>query len=674
MMNSRRFGIAGCLLLCFSLVACSDEVAPRTIRVAVQASPLSTSVELLESGPLVLCNLLLSANAVGSDRMMAAWQEGRIEVLAGNLGNVSAGYITLNEAELREIWSKPGIGAGEEMQAELLLGYTEPFNGRGVFRYLPEGAATADTARFNFRCAVDGFEPVGPVKVNLLELVDPPVTINPGESLTVRYHASGDMGIISTEIQVASEHLTVRNRYDERGWAPYVSRTVQVPVTNDHPLGSELRIRVVATSAPGVQATSDWLAGPTVVDMAHPQIHSYCLTAAFGDMCNIYPAELPFDLADTIRIKVNARDNYGLRHFVWWVDDLAADSLEIEAWTDTEFEIPVQSSWADAKSITFYVEDEAGLHSPMVSHAIRMIPRLDRPTRTRLLSGSFDRAVADEDGQTLYLTSQDNLVAAISLETMEELWRREVPGSPRGIDISPDQSTLAVALSEADAVVLLDAAGGGSARRSIALGNGFSAQAVSYVADGSILIAGDTVLPIVRVSSEGAILDRSYGLHRYSPPWDSFRSHDYSRVFFRGGGFCGFVYDAASDSMAQCTGDSLYGARPSVSLDGERVLGGPYLYDRDLRPSGLVEIPGLSYDEARLTALSGDGRYGFTAHPKGLLGTNIGTGRFEFLISQPTIQSGSIIHAGSGRLLVSIGPELGGDGTRTRVTVVEYEQ
>lgn len=175
----------------------------------------------------------------------------------------------------------------------------------------------------------------------------------------------------------------------------------------------------------------------------------------------------------------------------------------------------------------------------MVSHAIRMIPRLDRPTRTRLLSGSFERAVADEDGQTLYLTSQDNLVAAISLETMNELWRREVPGSPRGIDISSDQSTLAVALSEADAVVLLDAAGGGSARRSIALGNGFSAQAVSYVADGSILIAGDTVLPIVRVSSEGAILDRSYGLHRYSPPWDSFRSHDYSRVFFRGGGFCG---------------------------------------------------------------------------------------------------------------------------------------
>lgn len=660
----------GCIaVLCVSQAACADGTEPRTIEVSVQASSLATSVHFDEEGPFVVCDLLLKATAVGSKQMTATWEDGQIEILGGPTRIISAGYIPLTGEELGEIWSKQAITADEDVQTELRLGHWEPFSGRGSFRYLPEGATTKETARFNFQCEADGFDR-GEVWLRFPELVGVDETIDTGQSLSVRYHAGGDLGVVQTEVQVSNGSFTVATKFSELGYSsgqPSHSsyRTVQVPITPEHPLGSRLRVRVITTATSGAQAISEWMDGPIVVDRSPPAFFSRCLGGGIPGDCISSPGEFTYTAGDTFHLRVIGADNHELRYFVWRVGDIVADSILVDRRPGIvhEVRIPVQSNWSDARSLTIYFRDAVGNFGEAVEYPIRMVPQVQARAETLLLPGVFT-GVSDSEGRNLYLSSGSGAIARLSLETMSEVWRLQLSGTPKGIDLAPGEASLAVPLQDAKAVAFLDVAG--RLTRTVALGDDFSPQAAVYTADGSLVVTGSAAV-MKRVSAGGEIVSPPVLQHSYVAPLRPIRSPDYSRVFVRDSFNCVFVLIRVEEPMRECR--SLNGFVPMFSADGETLVNGSSLLDRELRLIRQIAIPGVG---PRVTAISRDGRKVYWTHRKGLLVIDSASGRLEGVLAH-AVPADATLQAGDDRLILLSYPLIGNQ-IHTRIGVVELEQ
>lgn len=663
--------VAGLLgLLCGAAVACSDTVAPRTISVAVNAAILDNFTETVGDDTRVTCDVLFTARAGGSGGMAASWESGMIEILGGPNQNITAGYINVSAQQLQNLWRTPEITVGDSVQARVLISHTESFRGRGVFRYLPEGASSADTARFNFLCEGEPIEPEAVIWLNVTGVSNTGGVIDAGDMLSVSYEAGGTEGIVETEIYLSSDGATVLTRIDERASSPpgparMRSRTIQLPVTADHPVGARLRVRIVTTGGTGEQAISEWIEGPIIVDETAPTVFSICLGGGLASRC-VQPGEEPvYTPGDTIRVTVAGWDNHNLEQFVWRVGGMA-DSIAINPrpLQVHEVAIPVPGTGAAAISGSFYFRDETGNAGMSVVYPIRIVPRRETDRSTVLLPELFHRGVVDQAGKTLYLSSESGAVAALSLESLGQVWRTEPGGVPRDLDLAPDERSIAVALHDANAVVILDALDDGEVVSTVPLGANFRPQALSYTGPNSILAAGP-VGPLIRVSPDGAVLSRPTVPRAYVAPMSIFRSADYSTVFLQETGSCALVYTSAADHLSACR--NLEGAPRLASRDGSRLTNGSAVLDATLSEIRSIRLP-VRVD---LSAISRDGTMVIMRHPRGLLVADAETGDVDHLLV-PEIEFDSCLHAGDDRIVV-IGSESVGGAMRTRVTVVDLE-
>jgi hypothetical protein len=199
---------------------------------------------------------------------------------------------------------------------------------------------------------------------------------------------------------------------------------------------------------------------------------------------------------DTLRLKVWAGDNQGLSHLVYSLGPPAnvRDSVAVPRFLllADPIEIPIRSDWIGKPSLTVYLRDRAGLKSEEYASprdSLHILP-VRSPTRRSVdLDALYWDMSIDAEGRTVFLALPfDEAVAVVSLQSMTEVARIPLAGSPRSLDLSPDGKTLAVALHGRRAIAFLDTEQLDAEPKTIPFLAGDMPMALRYASGGKLLV------------------------------------------------------------------------------------------------------------------------------------------------------------------------------------------
>lgn len=630
-----RLGAVPVLVAIGILCGCGDATAPAaSTRVGIAVMSVS-GPEIFQPSPSetrIQCTATLHAAATGSGS--ATWVDGQVFFFAGPNRSDAIDTLPLNTSDLEQAWGAAEIRAGENLYTAWQFQANVPFGVTFRFRYRSRGLPESVDASFN--CGPD--VPAGSSPPALKQAVLHPSSgeIESGDTLTVTYTATSQVGLWETAVVVGGACET--EVHFTEAFAPSVTRTVKLAVPTGCRLNAALDVDVqafdIALRGVGARVSS----GLTFVDRTPPEVGVW-----FGH--NVVPDLGGFFFAgDTLRGRVGAADNNQLSGAFWevwpagWRDSLRLSEQSLAA----DFVIPIPDAWVGRIQMRFYSRDAAGLTSDTLYRppdSLRIYPTVVRPMR-------FTPPILDIRAVTLdmrrnkawVLMQEHNVfvyrVYGVDLGTME--MTDTIPVTKHGwdLDMTPSGDSLIVLSGYGFAVI--DLRTSPRTETLFRLGSvdstiGQYPQAVRVAANGKIfvILVGQTVQ-----ANKLLEVDLSAGTDRVRTDAGAGgviggvgleHSLDRSVLFLNGSqGIQRYV--SATDAFSAPRPHSSAGGGLAVDATGSRVTIGWDLYDGALQfqrrmdtPSPYASIP---------AALSPDGKTFYHAvWPQGILSSTADDGR-----------------------------------------------
>jgi hypothetical protein len=335
----------------------------------------------------------------------------------------------------------------------------------------------------------------------------------------------------------------------------------------------------------------------------------------------------PFVPGDTALLTVHGSDDHSLAWVGYELEGPAGhrDSARVQgAEASHEFRLEVVPEWVGTSRIRPFARDEwENRGTPFLPQPDFAVVDAERdPIRIVDVGGSVHDLAYDPVRERVYvsLTSEQRIVAvSLADATVERTW--DVPGYPRGLDLTRGGDTLAVGLSDlvnGQTLALIDLVGGGvsTTRFDFPPGESAGAYDLRVLSNGKLIAILHTEVwefdLATNVSRQRTEVGTNGGqIPAPSPLAQSLaRSHDREILLvYLGGSCCPFrahLYEAARDVFTPAIdipGEE-YQASPSTDATGTRFLISRQLFDAGL--SLLAELAPFGIETSSPTALTPD--------------------------------------------------------------------
>ena len=623
-----RISLPVCLLT-IAVSGCGEPTAPeQQPRLLLGLGPIETSIYSWTPDELRIgCDASIRASVVGSGGLR--WRGATVRYFQGRDRTVAVQQIDVSEADVREWWGGPDVGAGDTLNLRFDGGI--PFGVAMDFRYSGPGSEQQQTASIRFDCGPT--VPAGTPAPTVTHLTVTPGTgeVQAGDVVRVSYRLEGSAPLWLTTVQLLGA-CDERRNFPEGGERTVAERTVDITVPVACAGAEPLSVRVHGLDV-GMGEVSRLGATLTMVDRTPPIVTGM----GFRPITGWSATGGDFFAGDSLRVQFSARDNQGIATLVWEVlphghrDSVRIDSYEAY---ERQVAIPVPPEWVGTVQLRLFVRDATGLTSDTVTSApdsIRIHPTVARPIIAWHTNAWTSEAIWDEARGRIYaLQAGPHQIAVLSASSFEILQTIPLPEQPMDLDVTPNGDTLLVLVWYRQSVGRVDltrsnpsldwhpVVGAHALMKVQALGGGRAFVLANFLeAPSSRLFEMELATGAMRVRSdvdEGALGALQFG-----------RSPDYGVHVLNG--YRMQRYDTVGDEFGPAIMGGLLNAVPSVDTAGKRIAMGMALYDGALQP--LRPSP-MRSGQAPLTVISPDGTalFHIMNDPYGLVQTRALDGAF----------------------------------------------
>lgn len=490
-----------------------------------------------------------------------------------------------------------------------------------------------------------------------------PIVLLPTDTVTVSYSASDNAGVWWSVIRISGA-FTATDSVDH-AFAKQVGRSVRIPVPASAPMGSTFTVKVIAAD-PALHRDSAVAGTIQVNDLVPPSVNG----VASG------PEQvLTFVAQDTLRVAVNASDNYKLAWVGYRIGGTLSDSVAVATRNASQsftYMIP-SSGWLGTQTVMGFARDSAGHLTQASLGNATVVPGHRRPTFVFPLTGTAPDLVYDSARDVVYFTEPSlNRVRVFSLATKTFGTPINLFSRPTGLDLTPGGDSLVVALSQSTSLAIVNLQNRQVDTANLPLNPNINpvlalvrvmANNKAFVTTVNIGIgSGDLWELDLRTLKRRQRTDVSAGILTQSVPMA--RAGDGSRLLLILDNACcpetGNVYVTATDTFAISapTADR-YGPRVTADRSGSHFLVDEALFDGSLNPIRTLSSSPFTF--AGSSAISADGLSAYLAIDSGYVKVRTSDG-----VVVDTIRTGQtfyrFIAVSSGAWLVGVSgnPQVGG--------------
>ena len=627
---TRWFGVVGVGLSLLAATTCSHDstgLAPADVDVEVTvitvSAPTFVTVSAPDSAtpdsePAIRCGAQLRATATGGT---AKWLDARFLLYAGKDRSKPVDSVAFSAGQIQQSWGGGEISGGQAQNATWTVTVSVPWALTIAFQYQAAGGGKVQSATVSFTCGPIPPANSPPPTITSLVADTSATGLQPGDTLTVSYAATGPAGLWETVIQLSGP-CTVRRVQAETLQVSVTHRT-KIPLPIACQLGVPIGVTLQARDA-ALQQTTRRLATQFAITDRTPPFAYPLLGSWWHDTGGTPMFARDYFVGDTIYIELNASDNYALKTLYWEVlpagfrDSLVTSGQQVA----TFLALPVPPAWLGSIQLRFYARDVAGLTSDTVVTApdsLRVAATIQRPVAmTTLPAQLLDMQIDAKRGVLYVVPSWGNDLLTVSTTTMA-IDSVLLPYRPWGIDLSPGGDSLILTLPGQRALGIIDLRQASHALSVLPVAgldttNGQRLVNVKVVTNGRayLPLEGNTATAYtmleVDLASGAQRIRTDAGTNGWVGGIALERSYDHSTLVTNGNGPYFQRYDVAPDAFGP-----LRSARtswgPTVDGTGQHIVVGLDLYDANLQFVRQIRSPVPGGVPAR--AVSPDGIYLF---------------------------------------------------------------
>ena len=275
-----------------------------------------------------------------------------------------------------------------------------------------------------------------------------PILLAPTDTLTVTYSARDNAGLRWTVIRISGA-FTATDSVDQ-GFAKQVTRSVRIPVPASATMGGTFTVNVIVAD-PALHRDS-----AVTIPI---QVNDHGLPAVNGVASGPEPV-LTFVANDTLRLAVNASDNYKLAWVGYRISApaLLSDSVAVTGRNASRsFTLIPSSAWIGAQTVTAFTRDSAGYLVQTSLGTATVVTGIRRPTFVFPLNGGIPDLVYDSTRDVVYFSEPSlTRVRVFSLATKTFAAPINFSFRPAGLDLTPGGDSLVVALSQTTSVAIVN--------------------------------------------------------------------------------------------------------------------------------------------------------------------------------------------------------------------------
>jgi hypothetical protein len=478
-----------------------------------------------------------------------------------------------------------------------------------------------------------------------------PIALSPTDTLTVTYSARDDAGLWWRVVRISGA-FTASDSVD-LSFAKQVNRTVRIPVPASATMDATFTVKVIVAD-PALHRDSAVFTPPI-------QVNDHGLPAVNGVASGPEPV-LTFVAGDTLRLAVNASDNYKLAWVGYRIGAPASlsDSVAVTGRNASQsFTLIPSSAWIGTQTVTAFTRDSAGYLVQTSVGTASVVPGVRRPTFVFPLNGGIPDLVYDSARDVVYFSEPSlKRVRVFSLATKSFAAPINFSFRPAGLDLTPGGDSLVVALSQTTSVAIVNLQNGQVDTANLPLNPNVNPSV------GNVRVMANRKAFVHTVGIGGAVWELDLGtlsrrLRTDAPVTEIVpmaRAGDGSRLLLILDNACcpetGSVYLAATDTFA-ISGPTADRYTPRVSADrsGSHFLVDTLLFDGSL--NSLRTLSSAPFAFGGSSALSADGLSAYLAVNSGYLKVRTADG-----VAVDTVRTGQtfyrFIAVASGAWLVGV--------------------
>ena len=444
-----------------------------------------------------------------------------------------------------------------------------------------------------------------------------PIVLVPTDTVTVTYSARDNAGLRWTVVRISGA-FTATDSVD-LSFAKQVNRTVRIPVPASATMDATFTVKVIVAD-PALHRDSAVFTPPI-------QVNDHGLPAVSGVASGPEPA-LTFVANDTLRLAVNASDNYKLAWVGYRIGAPASlsDSVAVTGRNASQtFALIPSAAWIGTQAVTAFTRDSAGYLVQTSLGNATVVAGVRRPTFVFPLQGRIPDLVYDSARNVVYFSEPSlNRVRVFSLATRTFAAPINLFARPFGLDLTPGGDSLVVTLSQSKslAIVNLQTRQVDTANLPLNPNGNPSLAYVRVMANRKAFVATADGGGVVWELDLGTLSRRVRTDASVTAIVPMARAGDGSRLLVIGDNSCcpetGSLYLSATDTFAISapTADR-YTPRVSADRSGSRFLVDESLFDSSLNP--IRTFTSSTYTLGRSSALSADGLAAYLAIDAGYL-------------------------------------------------------
>jgi hypothetical protein len=359
--------VAGAVVLLAAVAACKDSNAPESLPVTLTAQVVGPPdlTSPADSIPRILCHVSFTAILNETATKHAGWAGGMMRFAYGDNRTVFRDSTAISVDDVTKGWGNAGLTGGVSQTSGWYFYAGAPFTVQVEFRFQDANAKPAGSASAIANCGPILVPGTAPPTVAVLDFLPAVTTLQPGDSMGIRYEAFSPLGIWASTVSFSGPCVGSR-RFADRLLSPggHVGRfgipatcSLNFPLTLDVVVfdgGLQSTHRTVTTSTVLVDQTA-----PTLALVFYPPDGSGAKTDISGN----------YSVGDTLRFLLTATDNRAVQSIVWELPSVGAKDSILGSGTRTSVDkkIGVPPGWSGATGITFYARDITGLASTTIN-------------------------------------------------------------------------------------------------------------------------------------------------------------------------------------------------------------------------------------------------------------------------------------------------------------------
>ena len=451
-----------------------------------------------------------------------------------------------------------------------------------------------------------------------------PIILVPTDTVTVTYSARDNAGVWWTVVRISGA-FTATDSVDE-AFAKQVNRTVRIPVPASATMGATFTVTVIAAD-PALHQDSAVFTPPI-------QVNDHGLPAVNGVASGPEPV-LTFVANDTLRLAVNASDNYKLAWVGYRIGAPASlsDSIAVTGKSASQnFTLIPTSAWIGTQTVTAFTRDSAGYLVQTSLGNATVVGGVRRPTFVFSLQGGIPDLVYDSARDVVYFSEPSlNRVRVFSLGTKTFAAPINLFARPFGLDLTPGGDSLVVSLGQSTSLAIVNLQNRQVDTANLPLNPNVS-PSLAYVrvmANRKAFVATAVGGGVVWELDLGTLSRRVRTDASVTAIVPMARAGDGSRLLMIGDNSCcpetGSLYLSATDTFAISapTADR-YTPRVSADRSGSHFLVDTLLFDGSLNSLRTLRASPFAFGGS--SALSADGLAAYLAIDSGYLKVRTGDG------------------------------------------------